>query len=340
MSTILYIIYAVIIFCLLITVHEFGHLITAKAVGIKVNEFAIGMGPKLFGFGKGETKYSLRAFPIGGYCAMEGEDEDSDDPRAFNNKGFWAKALVVVAGSLMNAILAIIVLSMVIFSIGSPTTTLSKVPHGGPAAEAGIAAGDTITSIDGKKIEKWEDLGTEIAAAKDKAVDVTVTHADGTSQTLTTQITKNDEGNPIIGVETKMVRTPGSFFTSIGKGFLATGSMAKMMYNVVGDLFTGKASFNDFTGPVGIVKAVGDSAKVGFVNVAYLAALISLNLAIINLLPLPALDGGRLLFLIIRLFTGKRISDNVEGRIHFVGIMLLFALMIYITVIDVDRFIL
>ena len=338
-TTILYIIYALIIFGVLITVHEFGHLITAKAVGIKVNEFAIGMGPKLFGFGKGETKYSLRAFPIGGYCAMEGEDEDSQDPRAFNNKGFPAKALVVVAGSLMNAMLAVIILSMVIFSIGSPTTTLGQVNKDGPAARAGILAGDTITSIDGKKINKWEDLGAAISSAKGKTVDVAVTHKDGSSETLTTKITENDDGNPVIGVQTKMERTAGSFFTSIGKGFQATGSMAKMTYEVVGSLFTGGASFSDFTGPVGIVKAVGDSAKIGFVNVAYLAALISLNLAIINLLPLPALDGGRLLFLVIRLFTGKRISDNVEGKIHFVGMMLLFALMIYITVIDVDRFI-
>lgn len=333
------IIYAIIIFCILITVHEFGHLITAKAVGIKVNEFAIGMGPKILSFGKGETAYSLRAFPIGGFCAMEGEDEDSDDPRAFNNKGFWAKAVVVVAGSLMNAILTIIILSAVIFSMGSPTTTLEKVTPDGPAAKAGIVAGDTIKEVDGKKINDWEDLGKVISATKAESVDVTVTHKDGKTETLTSGIMKDEEGNPKIGVETKMERSAGQFFPSIGKGFQATGSMTKMMYEVVGNLLTGGASVNDLTGPVGIVKAVGDSAKVGFSNVAYLTALISLNLAIINMLPFPALDGGRLLFLIIRKFTGKRISDSVEGKIHFAGILLLFALMIYITVIDVNRLI-
>lgn len=334
------IIYAILIFCLLITVHEFGHLITAKAVGIKVNEFAIGMGPKLVSFGKGETAYSIRAFPIGGFCAMEGEDEDSEDPRAFNNKKFPAKALVVVAGSLMNAILTVIILSIIVFSVGSPTTTLSAVTENGPAAKAGIVAGDTVTAIDGKKISEWEDVGTAINSAKEGTVQVTVKHEDGSSETVTTELTKNEDGTPIIGIETKMERGPSHIFTSIRQGFKATGSMAKMMYEVVGNLLTGGASVNDLTGPVGIVKAVGDSAKLGFMNVAYLAALISLNLAIINMLPFPALDGGRLLFLIIRIFTGKRISDSVEGKFHFVGIILLFALMIYITVIDVNRFIL
>lgn len=334
------IVYAIIIFCLLITVHEFGHFITAKAVGIKVNEFAVGMGPKLIGFGKGETSYSIRLFPIGGYCAMEGEDEDSDDPRAFNHKGFWAKALVLVAGALMNAVLAVIILSAIIFSMGSPTTTLDKVTADGPAAKAGIVAGDRITAIDGKAVDSWEEISTDISSAKGKTMEVTVKHENGTSETFTTRPTKNEEGNTIIGVETRVEHKPMQFFTSIGKGFQATGAMTKMMYEVLGKLVTGGASMNDLTGPVGIVKAVGDSAKLGFVNVAYLAALISLNLAIVNMLPFPALDGGRLLFLIIRIFTGKRISDSVEGKIHFVGIILLFALMIYVTVIDINRFIL
>ena len=334
------IVYAIIIFCILITVHEFGHLITAKAVGIKVNEFAIGMGPKLISFGKGETSYSIRLLPIGGYCAMEGEDEDSEDPRSFNNKGFWAKALVVVAGSLMNAILCVVILGSVVFSVGEPSTTLEKVREGGPAAQAGISAGDTITAIDGKDVRTWEEIGTEIAETKGETVDVNVKHEDGTVETVTSGIEKGENGKPVIGVETKMERSPGLLLTSVKKGFTATGSMAKMMYEVVGDLVTGNISLDSFTGPLGIVKAVGDSAKVGIANVAYLTALISLNLAIINLLPLPALDGGRLLFLIIRVFTGKRISESVEGKIHFVGILLLFALMIYITVIDVNRFIL
>ncbi len=334
------IVYAIIIFCVLITAHELGHLMAAKAVGIKVNEFAIGMGPKIFSFKRGETAYSIRLLPIGGFCAMEGEDEDSEDPRAFNNKNFKQKALVVTAGSIMNAILCILILSCVVFSVGEPTTTLKAVSKEGPAAEAGIKSGDTITAIDGEKVETWEDVGAAIDRAKDKTVEVTVKHEDGSEETITTATYTDEAGDPKIGVETKMERTPGIVFTSVKRGVMATGSMAKMMYETVGNLLTGGASVNDLTGPVGIVKAVGDSAKTGFISVAYLTALISLNLAIINMLPFPALDGGRLLFLIIRKFTGKKISDNVEGKIHFVGIMLLFALMIYITVIDVNRFIL
>lgn len=334
------IIYAIIIFCILIFVHEFGHFIAAKSVGIKVNEFAIGMGPKLLKFQKGETLYSIRAFPIGGFCAMEGEDEDSDDPRAFNKKPFWAKTLVIVAGALMNAILAIIILSCVIFSIGTPTTTIDKVVKDSPAIEAGIKAGDTIKAIDGKDVKEWDDISEILADVKGQEIVVNVEHENGKTENIKTDVYKAEDGTKKIGIESRFERTPGYALKSVKLGVAATGQMAKMMYEIVGDLFTGDASVNDFTGPVGIVNAVGESAKVGFVYVAQLAALISLNLAIINMLPLPALDGGRLIFLIIRKFTGKKISDETEGKIHFIGMMLLFGLMIYITVLDVDRFLL
>jgi regulator of sigma E protease len=250
----MFIVYAIIIFALLILVHEIGHLVTAKAVHVNVEEFALGMGPRLASFERGGTIYSVRPFPIGGFCKMEGEDEDSDSPGAFNNRPIPARALVLLAGSLMNILLCILMFSVLIFIYSDHHTFIT-------------------------------------------------------------------------------------FFQSFGRGAAATWELTKMMYGVIVQLFTGHASMNDLTGPVGIVKAVSDSAKLGFAYVVQLAALISLNLGIVNLLPLPALDGGRILFLIIRIFTGKRISDSLEGKIHLVGILLLFGLMIYITFIDVGRFV-
>ncbi|MDR1027989.1 MAG: site-2 protease family protein [Clostridiales Family XIII bacterium] len=345
----MFIVYAIIIFALLIFVHEFGHFITAKATGIKVKEFALGMGPKFFKFRRGETLFSLRVFPIGGFCAMEGEDEDSEDPHAFNNRPVPARALTLIAGSLMNILLAVILLSIIIFSGGQPSSQIDAVTAESPAASAGVSAGDTVLAIDGESVEDWTDISRILARINEgipaeadtvPAVEITVLREDGARETVSTRLYRDaDDGILKVGISPVMKRSPMFAVKSIGYGAEATWNMAKNMYDVLGKLFTGQVGMEQLTGPVGIVKTVGDSAKIGFVYVVQLAALISLNLGIVNLLPLPALDGGRILFLIIRLFTGNRISDRVEGRIHLIGFLLLIALMIYITVIDVDRFI-
>ena len=330
------IIYALIIFCLLIFVHELGHFIVAKACGVKVNEFAIGMGPAIFSRQKGETKYSIRIFPIGGYCAMEGEDEDSDEPRALNNQPAWQRACILAAGSVMNFITCVVLLIIIAFWMGTATTTIDQVSDGSPAERAGIVSGDTIVSIDGQKIEEWDELIQAIGYSKEETAQITVDR-NGTQQTMTTDLEYDKEaGRNLIGVTPVMEH---SFINSIGGGVRNTGSMTVMMYTVLKQLFTGEVSVKELSGPVGIVYATSEAAKSGIMYVIYLAALLSLNLAIINMLPFPALDGGRLLFLVIRLFTGRRVSDETEGKIHFIGICLLFALMIYVTFNDVIRFI-
>jgi regulator of sigma E protease len=336
MSSVMMIIYAIIIFCLLIFVHEFGHLIAAKAAGIRVNEFALGMGPLLFKFKKGETEYSLRALPIGGFCAMEGEDEESADPRAFNNKSTGAKALVIIAGSFMNLVLAIIILSILFVAIGSPTTTIKDLAPDNPAIIAGMQSGDKIIEIEGEKIREWQDIPETISNSKAETITVVVDR-DGKHLTFESDVTYTEDGRRVIGIAPAYTRNPG---TALINGTLSTFEMGVQMVKIIGDLITGEISTKALTGPVGIVVMVGDTARMGLFYVAQLTALISLNLAIMNMLPLPALDGGRLLFLIIRRFTGKVISDETEGKIHFIGIMLLFGLMIYITFQDVGRFIL
>ena len=329
------IISALAIFCLLIFVHEFGHFITAKAVGIRVNAFAIGMGPVLFKKIRGDTEYSLRAFPIGGFVKMEGEEENSDDPRAFNNKPMWAKALVVIAGSFMNLLTTIVILSLILFAMGFPTATIKSVTPGDPAMLAGIKAGDTIISIADKSITSWEDVSESIVTSSGETIKITVDR-NGEQLTITSAVGQDETGRRIIGILPAYEKKP---LEAVKMGFLATVSMAVMMLDYLGVLFTGGGSTQDLMGPIGIVSTIGDFAKMGFIYLANLTALISLNLAIVNMLPLPALDGGRLIFMLIRKLTGRSISDEVENKIHFAGLMLLFLLMIWISVQDVGRLI-
>ncbi len=330
------IIYAIIIFCLLIIVHEFGHFIAAKACGVKVNEFSIGMGPAFFKRQKGETLYSLRIFPIGGFCAMEGEDEDSDDERAFNRKPAWQRAIVLAAGALMNLITAVILMIIIAFWSGQATTVIDQVLDDSPAYEAGLETGDEIIDINGSEINEWNDIIGVIGESREETASITVIR-DGKEETLTSSMEYDEEaGRYKIGI-TPVIEH--NVIASVGAGIRNTGDMTVMMYDIIKKLFTGEVSTKELSGPVGIVYAVSDTAKAGIIYVVYLAALLSLNLAIMNMLPFPALDGGRLLFLIIRKITGKRVTDEMEGKIHFIGIVLLMLLMVYVTWNDIFRFI-
>ena len=327
--------WAILIFCLLIFVHEFGHFITAKAVGIRVNEFAIGMGPVIFKKKKGDTEYSLRIFPIGGYVKMEGEEDHSDDPSSFNNKPTWAKALVVIAGSIMNLITTIVILSMLFFFLGFPTSTIKDVSAGNPAMTAGILSGDKIVKINEENIKTWDDVVSGISNSKGDSINITV-NRNNENILIETKVSKDDSGRRIIGITPATEKNP---LHALYLGLTGTFEMAKMMLVYLGQLLTGHGSSKDLMGPVGIVSTIGDFARKGFVYLANLTALISLNLAIVNMLPFPALDGGRLTFMLVRKFTGKVITDEIENKIHFAGLMLLFSLMIWITIQDVGRFI-
>ncbi|MGN0702012.1 MAG: RIP metalloprotease RseP [Lentihominibacter sp.] len=330
------VIYAILIFCFLIFVHELGHFLVAKICGVKVNEFAIGMGPAILKKTRGETKYSVRLLPIGGFCAMEGEDEDSEDPRAFNNQPAWQRALVVAAGPMMNLITCVILMIIIAFWAGTATTTIDAVSPGSGADKAGIVPGDRIVQVDGNNISEWDDIIQYIGYSRSDTAEVTV-EREGQELTLTAELQYDkDAGRNMIGISPQREHHLGSALTG---GIKNTGAMTEMMFKALKQLLTGDISVKELSGPVGIVYATSEAAKSGLMYVIYLAALLSLNLAIMNLLPFPALDGGRLLFLVIRLFTGKRVSDETEGKIHFVGICLLFGLMIYVTFNDVLKFI-
>lgn len=330
------VIYAIVIFCMLIFVHELGHFVVAKACGVKVNEFSIGMGPAIFKKQKGETLYAARVFPIGGFCAMEGEDEDSDDERAFNNQPVWQRALVLAAGSFMNLLTAIVLMIIIAFAVGQATTTIENVVDGSPAYEAGIMPGDRVIAVDGEKTNEWNSIIIKIGSSKGETANITV-NRDGREITLNSELVYDEEaGRNKIGITPETEHNLVGSFTA---GVKNTWNMTVMMYDILKQLFTGDVSAKELSGPVGIVYAVNESAKAGVIYVVYLAALLSLNLAVMNMLPFPALDGGRLLFLAIRKVTGKRVTDEMEGKVHFIGIVLLMLLMVYVTWNDIVKFV-
>lgn len=321
--------------------HELGHFIAARRVGVKVNEFAFGMGPAIWKKQGPETLYSIRLFPVGGFCAMEGEDEESNEPRAFGNKKPWQKIVVLAAGSFMNIICAIVIMSLVIGIMGFTTTVVGQVTEDLPAKAAGILEGDKLLKIDDTEIEQWTDVSKALQASGGEEVVVTL-ERDKQVETVSVvpQLTEgvDAQGNPaqgyVLGVTCKISHNP---FMAVVDGAQSTWNMTKMMFSALGQLFTGEAGVDELSGPVGMINMVSQTTEYGFWYYGFLTALICVNLAIINLLPLPALDGGRIIFVIYTMITGKTVSEKVEGAIHMVGMALLLALMVFVTMNDITR---
>lgn len=324
---------AIILFCIMIFPHELGHYIAAKRMGVKVNEFAFGMGPTIWKKQRGETLHSIRLFPIGGFCAMEGEDEESDEPRAFTNKKPWQKIIVLAAGSFMNVVCALLIMIIVTGVLGFTTTTVDTVAEDSPAAYSSLKPGDEIAAIDGKTVDSWGDVSQFIAEAEGEPVNVTV-NRDGSDKDILITPEVNQQGGYVIGITCQISHSP---FRAVVEGSKATWNMTVNMFDTLGQLFTGKVGADNLSGPVGMVQMVSETSQYGFWYYGFLTALICMNLAIINMLPLPALDGGRIIFVLYTWITGKNVSQKVEGTIHFAGILLLFALMIYVTFNDVVR---
>ena len=324
---------AILLFCIMIFPHELGHFIAAKRLGVKVNEFAFGMGPTIWKKQRGETLHSIRLFPIGGFCAMEGEDEESDEPRAFNNKKPWQKIVILAAGSFMNVVCAVLIMSLVVGIIGFTTTKIDQVSEGSPAYEAGLMSGDEIKNINGTETEEWTDVSEAIASSGGEALSITVERG-GEEKSLSLIPQEGEDGRYIIGITSDISHNP---FKAVAEGAKATWNMTVTMFDTLGQLFTGKVGADNLSGPVGKVQMVSETSQYGFWYYGFLTALICLNLAIINMLPLPALDGGRIIFVIYTMLTGRRVSQKVEGTIHLIGLGLLFTLMIYVTFNDVTR---
>ena len=445
--TIALIIIGVLLFEFIIFAHEFGHFITAKRSGVKVNEFALGMGPKLFSFQKGETKYTLRLFPIGGYCSMEGEDQDSDNPRAFNNAKIWKRMIIIVAGAFMNIVVGFLLMFIVTLSTPQFSSTVvagfSSVAF---SANTGLEVGDQIVDVDGYSVMNAKDLQFGIQLLPCKEVDpeslavykedcCAAAHNylvemyqnkvidDNTLDKLyedvllpaTARISKTEDKNsaykiasdcidgyytalgmdkptdfayPTIEVRDKRLRYTGdltvirngercelkdvefytypkddqttavsidfyvnplekNFATVMSESFTGTISLGKSVWKSLAMLVQGRFSFADMSGPVGITKAVSSVAAKGLetgfgdavLNIIFVMALITVNLGIVNMLPFPALDGGRFVFLVIEAIRRKPIPRKVEYIVNALGLALLILMIIAISVKDLAQLI-
>lgn len=327
---------AVVLFLLLIVFHEFGHFIVAKKSGIKVNEFAVGMGPLIYSKEKGETTYSFRLVPIGGYCAMEGEEDESNDPRSFDNAPDFKRFLTILAGPVANLIIAVLVFTIVGGISGVVTTEVSDFIEDSPAKIAGIEKGDEISKLNGKEISDFTEISkvvNDFYKDKDfeKEINVEVKR-DGKDLDFNFK-PKVEAENVYIGIIPAR-RTPG-FFEAIGLGFKETGRNIKMIFTILGRLFSGKLALGALSGPVGVLKELGNQAQNGLANLLYFLAYISVNLAVFNLLPIPALDGSKLLTSAIEMITGMKINKKLEEKITMVGFFILLGLILVVSIKDI-----
>ena len=350
-----YILAAILVFGVLIAVHELGHFMAAKACGVRVNEFSIGMGPALWKKQKGETQYSLRLFPVGGFCAMEGEEEDSDDPTALNNQGFWAKLLIFAAGAAMNFIAGLLII-LVLYADAQAfyVPVVAGFADGCPLESAdGLQEGDRLLRIDGEKVYVYSDISLLMGLNKTGVFDLQI-ERNGEVITLRDFTMERREytdqnGKAYTGYGLYFGAEEATLGRKLSYSWNNAMDFARLVRLSLQMLVTGQAGVKDLSGPVGIVSTmtqVGDQAattRAAVENIAYLAALIAVNLAVMNLLPLPALDGGKIFFLVInavsmQLFK-KQIPAKYENYIHFAGLILLLALMAVITFSDVWKLI-
>ena len=332
-------------FSIIILFHELGHFLLAKKNGIRVNEFCLGLGPTLFGVTKGETKYSVKLFPFGGACMMEGEDGESEDQKAFGQKSVWARISVVAAGPVFNFIMAFVFAVILLSCIGIDRPVVSETINGYSAQAAGMQKGDVIVKINQKKIHFYREVSMYTFFYPGETLEVTY-QRNGEEKTAVIE-PKLDEksGRYMIGIKAQAQRERGGLLTNLKYGAHEVGYWIWTSLQSLKMLVTGKVSLNELSGPVGIVKTIGDTYDASkqdgifyiFLSMLNFSILLSANLGVMNLLPLPALDGGRLIFLILEAVRKKRVDPEKEGIVHFVGIMILMGLMVLVMFNDIRK---
>lgn len=328
------IILAILIFTFLVLIHELGHFLTARALKVRAYELAIGMGPKIYGTRRNDTDYTLRAIPFGAYVRF-GDEEDSlfQEGDNFMNQKPWDRIKIIAMGPIVNIVAALLIMILVTFLIGSPVNKIGELSPDLPASTSGLEVGDTIIEIEGNKIDSWEDVIKQISNHSAGPLTVVAQGVDGEVDTF--EITPvESQGRYMVGISPMLEK---NFFTAIKDGTTATINMSTMMLDVVKQLFTGQANIDEFSGPVGIVTMVDDAAETGLVNLLYLTAVLSLNLGILNLLPIPALDGSKILIYGFEMVTGKAMNRDLEMRITVIGFTLLMGFTLFITFKDIIR---
>lgn len=356
MDLILSAIYAILIIGLVILVHEFGHFIVAKKNGVAVVEFFVGMGPNICSFVKNGTRYSLKWIPFGGACVMLGnsdglpdeeiEKEIQDDDRAYNNKSVWTRISITAAGPIFNFLLAFLIAVILNSLTGVDVPVLSEVEDGYPAKEAGLQAGDEIVEIDGHKVTFYRDVNLYMTLDMTPGEEIQVVYERGGERYETSMTPKWDEE-----LQRYRLGIVSSGYVKVGVWDTIRYGASELWYNIslvfrsLGMLFSGQAGLNDLSGPVGIANMVGDvveQSKPGgfyliFLNLMSFTMFISANLGVMNLLPIPAIDGGKLVFLLLEAVRGKPVAKEKEGLVHVVGFVLLMGLMVIVLFNDIRK---
>jgi len=338
---------------LLIFIHEFGHFIFAKLTGMRVERFSLGYPPRLFGKKIGETDYCISATPLGGYCKIAGMVDESMDkdggikgePWEFQSKPVYARFLVIFAGPFMNFLLAVLIFSVIVFVKGTgkpnPEPVIGQVIEGLPAAEAGIAAGDRIVEIEGIEINNWSDVTNIIHSRPNEPVDLKIERGD---EIIDLKVTPSAETSPetgekigMIGITSEIIYEKAGLFGSINQGAAQAYNLTKLILGALKKVITGEESIKSFGGPIIIAKFAGESARAGAEPLFFFIAFLSINLALLNLLPVPALDGGHIIFLAVEGITRKKISTKVKLVFQQIGMILLLIFIVFIIYNDVLR---
>jgi regulator of sigma E protease len=331
---ILYIAMAIVAFGVLIIVHELGHFTLAKLNGVRVEEFSIGMGPSIFSKQGKETKYSLRLFPIGGYVKMMGEEESVEDERSFSAKSPLRRISIIIAGVIMNYILAIVIFTTIIYKFGYTNPIPKTVNPASPAQEAGILAGDKILKVNGMTAFSYDNITAGISLSYGEPIEISIDR-NGEKKDIVVTPRKNEQGQFLIGLGFEPVKNPG-IIDSFKQSFNKTESLVSQTFKGLEMIFTGKANFKtDVGGPVTIIKMSAASAQSGVWNLAYFIGFLSVNLAVFNLLPFPALDGGWCVILLIELITRRKVPDKIVGVLNYIGFAALIGLMVIVTIKDI-----
>lgn len=324
----------VFVFGMLVFFHEFGHFAVAKLNGIKVHQFALGMGPKLVSYQGKETEYSIRILPIGGYVKMEGEDEASDHIGSFSSKTPLQRISVLAAGPIMNIVLAIVLFTIISMNFGTPVNVIDKISENSPAQISGLQSGDEIVKINDVNISSWEDIVQVIGSSEDEVLSIKVIRG-GAAQTIDVKPKFDEETNrKLIGISPVLKK---SVFTSVKSSIKSVFLVVSQIVDFLFKFIRGNASSEGVVGPIGMVQYVGEAARISIYSLLSLAAIISINLAILNILPFPALDGGRIIFALIELIKGKPIDPNKEGFVHLVGFVILMILMVLVLYKDIVK---
>lgn len=342
--TIIFVIAAVIaVFSLLIIPHELGHFWTAKRSGMQVDKFSLGLGPKLVGFKKGETEYSISLFPFGGFVKIRGmEPGERDTPRGFYKQPLKNRILVLSAGSIANYLVAILLFS-IIFMVGIHTYELTEAVIGevekdSPAELASLLPGDKISRINGEKIEGWEEMALAIKGNKEEFLNLEVQREERTFALQVKPVFDTQLGKKVIGITPPTILIRYNPITALFEGGKTTFFLTGAIFSALGGMIVGNVPAQ-FTGPVGVTQFIAESARMGLTSLLSLVAFLSINLGLFNLFPIPALDGGRLLFLLIEGIRGKAFDLKKEELVHYIGFIILISLILLITYQDVLRWV-